>query len=180
MNKIIKLSLILLVITAVSAAALAFTNNATKDIIEEKILEANKAHMQELFEKADNFAMVDNAKATGEKGVEGVFEALEGSTSLGYVIETKTGGFGGDVVILTAIGADGNIVGMRVATQTETAGLGSKIEEPDFTSRFDGKSAANELVLNTDIDQLGGATVSSKAALDGVNIAIKVFNDALK
>lgn len=38
MQKVVKLGLILLIVTAVSAGALSVTNNFTKDIIEQKLL----------------------------------------------------------------------------------------------------------------------------------------------
>lgn len=180
MGKVVKLSIILLVITAVSAGALSVTNNITKEIIDEKALAANKVYMEEILPDADDFAVVDDAGIGNVAEVEEAYEALKGGDVYGYVIKTKTSGYGGDIIMLTGIKTDGTVAGMKVASQSETAGLGSKITEEDFTSQFEGKSADGELSLDGDIDQVGGATVSSKAALNGVNAAIEVYNSVLK
>lgn len=180
MRNVVKLSLILLIITAVSAGALSVTNNITKEIIDEKALEANIAYMKEILPDADDFAVVDDPGVSSVDAVEEAYEALKGGSTYGYVIKTKTSGYGGDVIMLTGILADGNVAGMRVASQSETAGLGDKIVEDDFTSQFEGISADSELDLGTDVDQVAGATVSSKAAINGVNAAIELFNSVLK
>lgn len=180
MNKMVKLSLILLVITMVSAAALAVTNDVTKVIIDEKTLAANMIYMKEILPEADDFAVVDNADVLSADNVEEAYEALKGGGTYGYVIKTKTSGYGGDVIILTGITADGTVAGMKVASQSETPNLGDRITGDDFGLQFEGKPADKELELNADIDQVGGATVSSKAAIGGVNAAINVFNSVLK
>ncbi len=177
MRNIVKLSLTLLIITAVSAGALSFTNNITKEIIQEKALEANKVYMEEILPDADDFAMVEGLN---EDNVEEAYEAFKGGSTSGYIVKTKTSGYGGDVIMLTGINIDGTIAGTRVSSHKETAGLGSRIEEADFTSQFEGLSADKDLALDSDIDAVSGATVSSKAAIDGVNISINLFNSELK
>lgn len=60
MQKIVKLSLILLIITVVSAALLGVTNDVTKVIIQEKAMEANLAYMKEILTDADEFKVVED------------------------------------------------------------------------------------------------------------------------
>ena len=180
MRNIIKLGLILFVVTAVSAGALSLTNNVTKEIIEEKAIEANKAYMKEILPDADDFGIIDDSEISDVKEVEEVYEALKDGEIYAYIIKTKTKGYGGDVIMLTGIDVDGTIVGMRVASQSETPELGTKIAEDEFGSQFEGLSAEKELELNKDIDQITGATVSSKAAIDGVNASIRLFVSVLK
>lgn len=180
MRDIVKLSLILLVITVVSAGALSVTNDVTKGVIQEKALAANIEYMKQIISDADDFKVVENPAVTSVDAVEEAYEAIKGGNTIGYVVKTKTSGYGGDVILLTGINSDGTLAGMRVASQNETPGLGAKIAEEGFTSQFVGKSAANELNLGTDLEAISGATVSSKAATAGVNAAIKLFEDVLK
>ena len=179
MRNIVKLGLILFIVTAVSAGALSLTNNVTKGIIEEKAAEANKVYMQEILPDADDFNLVEDPGISSVKEVEEVYEALKGGETHAYVIKTKTKGYGGDVIILTGVNIDGTIAGIRVASQSETPNLGDKITE-EFCSQFIGKSTANELSLDGDIDGLTGATTSSKAAINGVNASIRLFESVLK
>ncbi len=180
MKQMVRLGLILLVITAVSAGLLSVVNDVTKVVIQEKAMEANLVYMKELLTDADEFKVVENPAINDVEGVEEAYEALKGGSIIGYVVKTTTSGYGGDVVMLTGINSDDTIAGMKVSSQSETPGLGARITEADFGSQFVGKSAASELQLNTDIDALSGATISSRAATAGVNAAIKAYNDVLK
>lgn len=180
MKQIVKLSAILLVITAVSAGLLGVANDITKVVIQENAMAANLVFMKELIPDADEFKMVENPGVTSVESVNEAYEALKGGSSIGFIVKTTTSGYGGDVVMLTGINSDGTIAGMQVASQSETPGLGSKITEEGFTSQFVGKSATAELGLGTDIDGVSGATVSSRAAANGINAAIKVFTTVLQ
>lgn len=180
MKQMVRLGLILLVITAVSAGLLSVVNDVTKVVIQEKAMEANLVYMKELLTDADEFKVVENPAIGDVEGVQEAYEALKGGSIIGYVVKTTTSGYGGDVVMLTGINSDDTIAGMKVSSQSETPGLGARITEADFGSQFAGKSAASELQLNTDIDALSGATISSRAATAGVNAAIKAYNDVLK
>ena len=180
MRDIVKLGLILFIVTAVSAGALSITNHITKDIIEEKAIEANKAYMQEILPDAEDFNVMEGPGILSVKGVEEVYEALKGGETYAYVIKTKTKGYGGDVIILTGINVDGTIAGMRVSSQSETPNLGDRIAGEEFGSQFEGLSVERELKLNEDVDQVSGATVSSTAAIGGINASIELFNSVLR
>lgn len=180
MRDIVKLGLILLIVTAVSAGALSVTNDITKDIIEEKAIEANLAYMREILPDADDFKVVEDPAVADIDEVEEAYEAIKGGDTSGYVIKTKTQGYGGDVIILTGINIDGTVAGIRVASQSETPNLGTKIAEDEFGSQFEGLAAEKELKLNEDVDQVTGATISSRAAINGVNASIRLFENVLK
>ena len=180
MQKVVKLGLVLLIVTAISAGALSVTNNFTKDIIQQKAIEANLAYMKEILPDADDFEVVEDPAVASVIEVEEVYEAIKGGGTSGYVVKTKTSGYGGDVLILTGINIDGTIAGIRVASQSETPNLGTKITEVEFGSQFEGLSAEKELKLNEDVDQVTGATVSSTAAINGINASIRLFESVLK
>ncbi len=180
MRDIVKLSLVLLVITAVSAGALSITNNITEEIIQEKAMEANLAYMKEILPDADDFELVEDPGIDDVDGIEEVYEALKDGDTVGYAIKTTTKGYGGDVVMITGVEHDGTLSGIRVASQSETPGLGDKITEEEFGSQFEGLPIEGELNLNEDVDQISGATISTEAVVDGVNASIKLFESVLK
>lgn len=180
MKQIVKLSIILLVITAVSAGLLSVVNDVTKVVIQEKAMEANLVYMKELLPDADEFKVVENTSITEIEGVQEAYEGLKGGSTIGYAVKTVTKGYGGDVVIITGVNSDGTIAGIKVASQSETPGLGSKITEDGFSGQFAGKYAEGELSVGTDVEAISGATVSSRAATAGVNAAIKLFEGVLK
>jgi len=186
MAKIARLSLILLIITMVSAALLGVTNDITKVIIQEKAMEANLAYMKEILTDADEFKVVEDPGVETIDAVEEAYEALKGGSIIGYVVKTVTSGYGGDVVQLTGINSDGTIAGVRVASQGETPGLGAKIADEDFTNKFIGKSTDTQLSVvkgaggEDTIESISGATISSNAATNGVNAAMKLYEDVLK
>ena len=107
-------------------------------------------------------------------GVSAVYEANNGA---GYVFTTSARGYGGEVVVMVGINADGNIEGITVTQQTETKGIGSNVvDNPEYLAQYSGLSAAEPLVLNEDVDARTSATVSSTAVINAVNAAIEAYN----
>lgn len=186
MREIAKLSLVLVVITVVSASLLGITNDVTKVIIDEKAMEANIAYMKEILPEADTFKAIENTNIKDIDAVEEAYEALKDNSTIGYVVKTVVSGYGGDIVQLTGINNDGLIAGIRIASQSETPGVGSKILEDNFINQFVGNSTTKQFkvdkVGNDEdiIEIITGATISTKAATDGVNVAIKLYEDLLK
>jgi len=177
MKETIKLGMILLIITVVSAGVLAVSNNLTKDKIAEIEMAGSLDALKQVFGATSKFKVLDEGKLSEiigsyEKVIE-IFEVYDGQTLNGYAIKTKSKGFGDlDLVILTGISSDGNVTGMRLLEHAETKGIGSKAEEPSFSEKFIGKTVADEITVET----ISGATYTTKGVLEGVNIAREVFN----
>ena len=148
-----------------------FTDVEVAPIVEETEEEKQERLMGELFPEADEFVEVK----------ENILEAKSGGDLLGYVIMTSSKGYGGEVPVLTGINADGTLAGIRVGTNSETPGLGTKIEEADFTDTFVGKAATGDLKAvaspsaENEVQMISGATVSTKAVVTAVNEAINIF-----
>ena len=88
----------------------------------------------------------------------------------GYVVETVTDGYAGDVHLMVGVDPKGRVTGVVVRNMEETWGLGSQaIGDVDFLSQFLGMSGEAE--VNKNIDALTGATVTTKAIIKGVNSA---------
>lgn len=122
-------------------------------------------------------AMVLSLAACGAQSG-GTTPAPTGSTAAQAQTYTASAkGYGGDVVIMVGINADGSIEGITVTQQSETKGIGSNVvDNPEYLAQYSGLSAAEPLVLNEDVDARTSATVSSTAVINAVNAAIEAYN----
>lgn len=170
---IIKPIVVLAAIALVCSALLAVTNNVTAPIIEEndRITTLN-AYMQVLPGVSDANAL-ENVEVTTEN----VAAAVKTADGMVAIKSTAVGYDGGVITTILGFDADGNILGIYSDSSTQTAGMGSKCDKPEFNQQFVGLSAASSVVLNTDVQQVGGCTVSSKAFVAAVNAAIDCFNE---
>lgn len=185
MKEISKLGLILLVICAVAASLLSLTYDVTIDKILAQRELTNQLSRQEVLPEADSFEAVDasvlEAVRSESESVVEIYEGLSGGSLVGYTIKTMPSGFGGSVEVVTGIGSDGQITGMRVGNHQETPGLGANATLPEFYDQYAGKSAEAELTVvkaeatGNEIQAISGATITSKAVTSGVNLAVEAF-----
>lgn len=110
----------------------------------------------------------------------------------GYIIQTVTRGYAGEITMSIGVNNEGFVTGLVVECARETLGLGSKIlTDHVFLSQFLNKSGTFEVVTGApdaftgatgettegagesiQVDAISGATVSSKAVARCVNSAI--------
>ena len=57
----------------------------------------------------------------------------------------------------------------------EAPGLGQKVTDESFSSQFSGLPA--EAFTLDDIDAIAGATISSRASVNAINLAIKAYEE---
>jgi electron transport complex protein RnfG len=95
-------------------------------------------------------------------------------------------GYGGAIVILMGVQADGRILGMHMLQHAETPGLGDKIEEKkgDWILSFNGLSlgdpASEKWAVRKDggrFDQFSGATITPRAVVKAVRDGLQFFAD---
>jgi len=158
MKEMVRTGIILMIICAVAAAALAYTNQVTSAIIAERLHQEKVAQLAELFPTLTNFEerTVDGRSATVAFDAENTF--------VGVLAEGQTEGYGGPISFNLGINAAGEIVGLTVVAQTETPGLGDIIKETWFTEQFLGKKSGDTFT----VDAISGATVSVRAMETGV------------
>ncbi len=165
---------VLVVICLVASAALAGTNQLTAPIIAEQEAAAANAAYLEVLPEADGFEEITDFQSSN------VTKALKATNDAGWVIQAYGKGFGGDVPAVVAFDNEGTILKVKFMENSETAGFGQKLVDPNDA---DGQKLAESFVgkqgnLETgDVDMISGVTVSSKAALDAVNSAVNCFNE---
>lgn len=95
----------------------------------------------------------------------------------GYVIETVTAGYAGDIRMLIGVSKDGKVTGLVVREMSETAGLGlNALNDTDFLAQF--LNTEGDAEVGTNVDAITGATVTSKAITRCVNSAVAFVTGA--
>ena len=185
-----KLGLNLLIISAVAALLLALTNSVTASTIAQRNEQANAEARKLVLESAQDFEEVKDVKTDNSKGVEvsEIYEAKDASgNTLGYTLKVLPSGYGGTIELMVGIdSAKGQVSGINVVSNSETAGLGAKSTDPEFSDQYKGKPLEELSVLkngtpgDTEIKAISGATITSTAVTNGVDAAIEVYNNSLK
>ena len=186
----IKLGLNLLIISAVAALLLALTNSVTADTIAQRSEQANAEARKLVLDFAETFEEVKDAKTDNSKGIEvaEIFEAKDASgNTVGYTLKVLPSGYGGEIQLMVGIdSANNQVSGINVVSNSETAGLGARSTEPEFSDQYKGKPLEELSVLkngtpgDTEIKAISGATITSTAVTNGVDAAIEVYNNSLK
>ena len=185
-----KLGLNLLIISAVAALLLALTNSVTASTIAQRNEQANAEARKLVLESAQDFEEVKDAKTDNSKGVKvsEIYEAKDASgNTVGYTLKDLPSGYGGTIELMVGIdSANGQVSGINVVSNSETAGLGAKATDPEFSDQYKGKPLEELSVLkngtpgDTEIKAISGATITSTAVTNGVDAAIEVYNNSLK
>ena len=192
MNKIIKNTLILTVITLVAGLGLGFVYEITKEPIAQAQEAAKKEAWQAVFPEADldEFEPVDVDQKAADKvikdlGIKGSIDEVCTVGEDGYVITTTDSeGYGGDIKITVGITADGTVNGVSILSISETAGLGMKAkDDPSWGKQFAGKKVESFSVVkdgsgsgdDAKIDAISGATITSKAVTGAMNSCLAYF-----
>ena len=176
MKEIVRPAVILLIITAVAAALLGAVESITAEPIALANEKTQNEAMQAALPAASSFEDVyDASTAAEENKLDGTISLIkegldESGATVGYVIVTNPGGFGGSVPTTVGIGMD------SVTTPPETPGLGAKAAEPEFQAQFAGMSGT--LAVSKDggqVQAITAATITSRAVVTGVNEATTWF-----
>ena len=185
-----KLGLNLLIISAVAALLLALTNSVTASTIAQRNEQANAEARKLVLESAQDFEQVKDVKTDNSKGVEvsEIYEAKDASgNTVGYTLKVLPSGYGGTIELMVGIdSANGQVSGINIVSNSETAGLGAKSTDPEFSDQYKGKPLEELSVLkngtpgDTEIKAISGATITSTAVTNGVDAAIEVYNNSLK
>ncbi len=175
-SSLINMLLSLTVIAVVAASALAFVSGVT----EEPIAQAQKAKKEAAvkavlptFDRLEE-ATIDEVPCTKAYDADG--------NLVGMAIESKSGkGFGGNLVAMVGLDAEGNISGYQILETAETPGLGAKAGEwfqKGNKGDVIGKNPAEGLKVKKDggdVDAISGSTITSRAFCEIINNAYAIY-----
>lgn len=195
MNKIVKDTLAITLITLVAGLALGVVQDITADPIAEQKLLAKEKACEAVFEDAESFGEValgdvaaELQKHLKENGytaqtIDDVMGALdEDGREIGYVFTvTSSEGYGGDIQFTMGVQSDGTLNGISILSISETAGLGMKADTEEFKAQFADKKTErfsytkNGAQAENEINAISGATITTNAMTNGVNAGLCAF-----
>jgi len=112
-----------------------------------------------------------------------IYLARRNGVVIGIVVPVVTRGYNGPIDLLVGLNRDGAITHVRVVSQRESRGIGDAIDisRSQWIENFAGQSDADieRVKLNNEggtIDQITGATITSRAVARAVREALLYFN----
>ena len=188
MKKPILLPVVTILVVAVILLAASFGLNGTA------AQKAQKDHlwlMQTLLPDSMEFTL--EPYAGDDANIRSVHKADNG-----FVIETVTYGYAGEITMFVGVNNEGKVTGLVVRDMSETFGLGREaLTDHVFLSQFLNSSGSFEVVTGSadafsgataevteatgdtvEVDALTGATVTSKAIVRAVNSAVAYVTGA--
>ncbi len=170
-NQILKLTLVLFLVAAITSGVLGFVNLLTRDRIAAQKAAARAAAYAEVLPiaegetydevdfDADTYTIVDSISAA--------------SGGEGYVVELSFSGAQSTITAAVGIDATGSVSGVSLISQAETSGLGAKATESVFRDQYIGSTEHVALTKNGGtIQGISGATITSTAVTGAVNTAM--------
>lgn len=197
MKEVIKNTFIMLIITIVAGGILGFVYDSTKDVIAKQEEEKKILAYKTVFEDADNFNELsievdDSLKNSfveagfAAEDIDGLVVAKNAAgENLGYILLITTHeGYGGDISFTMGVRNDGTLNGISLLSISETAGLGmeaGKVLVPQFKDRKATQFTytKTEALQPDEIDAISGATITTNAITNGVNLGLYYFNEFL-
>ena len=183
-----KILLPILAIAVMAVMVLSITL-ATAGIANEKAQQEHLWVMQTLLPGSENFTV---EPYEGEDA--NIRSVHKGET--GFVIETVTRGYAGDIVMLIGVSKEGKVTGLTIRDMQETPGLGmSAMWDEQFLAQFlnteggvaigtagedafSGATGSDTAETEIYVDGISGATVTSKAIARCVNSAVAYVTGA--
>ena len=192
----------LFVITLLAGLILGGVYQITKTVIAENEYKAKIEAYQQVCPGAVDFVESDEfVQSLPTANAEGMFsdgtlgnvlinEALVGvdaaGNPMGYVVNASSNdGYGGEIALTVGFNSQLAVNSVQIMTINETAGLGMRAQEPEFTDQFKNKSVEQFTVTKTgsqsdsEINALSGATVTSDAVTNAVNAALKFVQQTI-
>lgn len=122
------------------------------------------------------------------------YTATKDEKFLGYCFPISGGGLWGTIDALLAVTPDfSQVINLEIVTQNETPGLGGRITEEWFKNQFIGKVlfldgtlgkyqmvAEGEKLESNQVNQITGATASSKAVVDMIYKNMLIIEEKLR
>lgn len=188
MKQMIKNTLILAAITLIAGVLLGFVFEITKEPIAKAKEAAKKEAYQKVMADANEFDSKEYEDFIYKDGIviDEVVEAKKDDALKGYVITVTTNnGYGGAIQIAVGISSEtSQVKGVEVLSISETAGLGMNAQKEEFRSQYVDKEISGSGYVVTkngaqtpaEIDAISGATITSKAVTDAVNMAVAYYH----
>ena len=106
-------------------------------------------------------------------GINEVFVVYKAGEAIGFCADAQAMGFGDYIGMMVGVTPDHRIAGIRILTIAETPGIGMAVAEADYLSGYEGLSGPVTFEDGANhADAISGATYSSRAIRNGVNLVL--------
>lgn len=177
----------LIVITMIAGVSLGLVNDVTEGPIAKAKLERKINALKSVLPDFNNNPVDDMVlfKSTGGPDSLEIYPARMEQDIVGYsIVGSSLKGFNGLVKVMVGFDTQGTIRNIVVLEQNETPGLGTKVKEDRFLSQFREKNPSEfKLIVKKDrgdVDALTGATITSRAFNEAVQLAYDAFVEYTK
>lgn len=173
MNKILKLALVLLAVSAIVAGVLGIINELTYPVIDAQ-KQAKTAEAFASVLKADRFDEIEFDNPDFPTVL-----TVHKAEGVGYVVTSKFSGAQGNITLAVGVDNDYKCTGISVIEHSETSGLGANAASTgevgvNFRKQFVGQDESIALSnAGGSIDALTGATITSRAITEAVATSIQ-------
>lgn len=166
-------SLVLMIICAVCCGLLVFAHDLTYVDNTGKITDSMNKALAEIYGTADGFEMLkaDDGSVVSYDGVTSVLRSSDGRVAFEI---TSDGYSKGGLYMLVGMNTQGEVEGIYIMSIGETPGLGTKVQDSSFIDGFKGLSSADTV---DEVDNITGASRSSRGMKNAVKTAINTYND---
>ncbi len=172
----------LLLVTLIAGLSLSFVNELTKEPKAKAKLEKKIKALRLVLPSFDNNPVAKRivVKKENIKDSVEIFPAFSEKELTGIaVVGSSDKGFSGLIKLMIGFDTTGKIQNIVVLEQKETPGLGTKMKDKKYIKQYCGKNPSqNNLLVTKDggeIDALTGATITSRAFSESVQMAYEVF-----
>jgi electron transport complex protein RnfG len=181
---LLKLTVILCVITAFAGLAIALTYSKTAPKIAEQKRIEQQAGLEAVFPEGTEIEEREGGGNLPEK----YWVCRDSGIVAGYAFEVSHRGYSSAIKSLVGVDTNGSILGIRVLSQEETPGLGTRVaesaskdfvwtslfrkrrqEEPWFQRQFRGLSVESPIVIKTKCAEWHVRGDDDRSALRGEN-----------
>lgn len=164
----------LMLITTLTALLLACVNLLTAPVISANDAAKKNAAVLELFPDATDIrSLTETAGDTYPEGINEVFAVYKAGALIGYCTDAQAMGFGDYIGMMVGVTTDCRITGIRILTIAETPGIGMAVAEQDYLSGYEGLYGPVTFDEGPNhADAISGATYSSRAIRNGVNLVL--------
>lgn len=159
MKEIVRYGLILALICTIASGLLAGVNYLTKARIIAEAKQEEEASLKEVVPGGQHFELVKS----GEEVIYYKVHNKEGKL-MGFAFKVQAKGYSSLIETMVGMTQGGTITAIKILSQNETPGLGNRIAEPSFTSRFTNRNVQGL----SEVQAISGATISSRAVIDSV------------
>lgn len=126
MSEMIKLPVALFMVCIVSGIVIVFTHLSTAEQIEAQKLHEQRTALEQMFPPGTRIL-----DTTGTAPFPSRYWIGRNDTSIaGFAFPVESLGYSGLIRYIVAIDPQGRIMGMKILSQSETPGLGARMEEP--------------------------------------------------